>query len=200
MADFSETEMNIDKKDLLSVYEKISKFLLKDFEKKYENHKSMKHTWFIQNTVHGICRSLIIDKQLAIYIILGANPRREAWGNLKEKYEIDPLKFFLRKEIVSKGKVLDKELEFKVYFTDTNRNGDFHMKVTFGKKEKPVNIESEGFTLVKNGPKNVDDSKPKRVPEPIPEVTSDSKTPKEFMKDLNKFRMIDFLESSSDDE
>jgi hypothetical protein len=199
MAEFSETEMNIPKKDILSLYEKIGKFLVKDFEKKYENHKAMKHNWFIQNTIHGICRSLIMDKQLAIYIILGANPRREAWGNLKEKYGIEPLKFFLRKEIVSKGKVLDKELEFKVYLTDTNRNGDFHMKVTFGKKEKPVNIESGGFTLVKNGPKKFDDSKPKYSPESNTDVSLEAKN-KEFVKDLNKFRMIDFLESSSEDE
>ena len=192
MAEFSETEMNISKNDILSVYERMGKFLLKDFDKKYENHKSMKHNWFIQNTIHGICRSLIMDKQLAVYIILGANPRREAWGNLKEKYGIEPLKFFLRKEVVSKGKVLDKELEFKVYFTDTNRNGDFHMKVTFGKKTKPENMESEGFTLVKRGPKNSSDSKKSNV-----EVSSE---PKEFVKDLNKFKMVDFLESSSEDE
>jgi hypothetical protein len=197
MADFSETEMNIDKKDLLSVYEKISKFLLKDFEKKYENHKSMKHNWFIQNTIHGICRSLILDKQLVIYIILGANPRREAWGNMKEKYGIEPLKFFLRKEIVSKGKALQAKdssspkLEFKVYFTDTNRNGDFHMKVTFGKKEKPVNIESGGFTLVKHGVRNNVETKKEE---------KDSTPVKEIVKDLNKFRMIDFLESSSESE
>jgi hypothetical protein len=118
---------------------------------------------------------------------------------MKEKYGIEPLKFFLRKEIVSKGKILDKELDFKVYLTDTNRNGDFHMKVTFGKKEKPVNIESGGFTLVKNGSKNVEDSKHRNTPESNTEVSLEVKN-KEFVKDLNKFRMIDFLESSSDDE
>jgi hypothetical protein len=188
MAEFSENEMNISKKDMFSLHERIGKFLVKDFEKKYENHKAMNHSWFIQNTIHGVCRSLIMDKQLVIYIILGANPRREAWGNMKEKYGIEPLKFFLRKEIVSKGKILDKELDFKVYLTDTNRNGDFHMKVTFGKKEKPVNIESGGFTLVKHGAKHMDDPKPKSA--------SEVEKPKEILKDLNTFRMVDFLESS----
>ena len=129
MAEFDETMININKKDILSTQKRIVSFLMKDFDKKYNDHKAQNHSWYIQNTVHGICRNLVLDKQLVVYLLLGANPRREAWGNLKEKYNIEPIRDILRKEISGLGKKLDKSVNFKVYFTDTNRNGDFRVKV-----------------------------------------------------------------------
>jgi hypothetical protein len=129
MAEFDETLINIKKKDIIHTQQRIVSFLMSDFEKKYNEHKQKNHSWFIQNTVHGICRNLILDKQLVVYLLLGANPRREAWNTLKDKYNIDPIRDVLRKEITDLGKKIDKSVKFKVYFTDTNRNGDFHIKV-----------------------------------------------------------------------
>ena len=134
MAEFSETEFKLKRKDVLSMYEKITQFLMTDFESKFKSHNEQNHKWFVQGTIHGISRALTIDKQVAIYLILGSNPRRVAWGNLKEKYNIEPAKYILRREVVSKGRTLNKEFIYKVFFTDVKGNGDFHMKVIYFKK------------------------------------------------------------------
>lgn len=134
MAEFSETEFTMKRKDVLALHTKISKFLVQDFDTKFTNHHSQGHKWFVQGTIHGICKSLTLDKQLVIYLVLGSNPRRTAWGNLKEKYNVEPIKYILRREIVNLGKVQNKELFFKVFFTDLKGNGDFQMKVVFYKK------------------------------------------------------------------
>jgi hypothetical protein len=134
MAEFSETEFNMKRKDVLAVHTKISKHLIKDFDIKFKSHYEKEHKWFIQETIHGICKSLTLDKQLVIYLVLGSNPRRTAWGNLKEKYNVEPIKYILRREIVSLGKAQNKELFFKVFFTDLKGNGDFQMKIVYFKK------------------------------------------------------------------
>lgn len=134
MAEFSETEFNMKRKDVLAIHTRISKHLIKDFDSKFKSHFEKGHKWFIQETIHGICKSLTLDKQLVIYLVLGSNPRRTAWGNLKEKYNVEPIKYILRREIVSLGKAQNKELFFKVFFTDLKGNGDFQMKVVYFKK------------------------------------------------------------------
>jgi hypothetical protein len=134
MAEFSETEFKLKRKDVLSMYEKITQFLMTDFDAKFKSHNEQNHKWFVQGTIHGISRALTIDKQVAIYLILGSNPRRVAWGNLKEKYNIEPAKYVLRREVVEKGRELNKEFIYKVFFTDVKGNGDFHMKVVYFKK------------------------------------------------------------------
>ena len=150
MTEYTETEFNVDKKDVIQMCDRITKFLMKDFDKKFNQHKSLDHKWFIQGTIHGVCRGLFVDKQVAVYLILGSNPRRPGWGELKKKYDIDPVKFVLRREVVAEGKKLMENHGFKVFFTDTNRNGDFHMKVVFypyGSEDNKT--DAEGFTKVK---------------------------------------------------
>jgi hypothetical protein len=139
MAEFSETEFKLKRKDVISMYERITQFLMNDFESKFKSHSEQNHKWFVQGTIHGIARALTIDKQVAIYLILGSNPRRQAWGNLKEKYNVEPAKYVLRREVVTKGKTLSKEHIYKVFFTDVKGNGDFHMKVVYYKigEEEP---------------------------------------------------------------
>ena len=134
MAEFSETEFSMKRKDVLALHTKIAKFLVQDFDDKFKTHSAQGHKWFVQGTIHGICKSLTLDKQLVIYLVLGSNPRRTAWGNLKEKYNIEPIKYILRREVVSLGKAQNKELFFKVFFTDLKGNGDFQMKVVYYKK------------------------------------------------------------------
>jgi hypothetical protein len=134
MAEFSETEFSMKRKDVLALHTKIAKFLVQDFDEKFKTHSEQGHKWFVQGTIHGICKSLTLDKQLVIYLVLGSNPRRTAWGNLKEKYNIEPIKYILRREMVSLGKAQNKELFFKVFFTDLKGNGDFQMKVVYYKK------------------------------------------------------------------
>jgi hypothetical protein len=81
---------------------------------------------------------LLVDKQVAVYLILGSNNRRPGWGNLKDKYDIEPLKYSLRKELNN----LNNDYRFKLFFTDVNRNGDFHMKISyFPKVNSKINVE-----------------------------------------------------------
>lgn len=134
MAEINETEFNFKRKDILGFHEKITKFLVQDFDVKFKSHNIQGHKWFVQGTVHGICKSLNLDKQLVVFVLLGSNPRRPAWGNLKEKYNVEPIKYVLRREIISLGKKLEKDLFFKVFFTDLKGNGDFHMKIVYYKK------------------------------------------------------------------
>lgn len=180
-------DFKLSKDNVIDLCNKIKTFLLKDFDKKLLQHKKLEHSWYVQGTIHGICRDLLIDKQVAIYLILGSNPRRSDWGDLKAKYDIEPLKFDLRKEVVSRGKKLLNGYNFKLFFTDTNRNGDFHMKVTFYPFGSKVivneSFKSEGYL----NPKDLKESK-------------ESKDPLN-PKDLSKFeKMVTVFADSSDEE
>jgi hypothetical protein len=159
MAEFSEHEFSMKRKDVLALHTKIANFLIQDFDEKFKTHSTQGHKWFVQGTIHGICKSLTLDKQLVIYLILGSNPRRLEWGNLKEKYNIEPIKYILRREVVSLGKAQNKELFFKVFFTDLKGNGDFQMKVVYYKKgeeepKKEAFIPKLKRTLEQNSKEN----------------------------------------------
>lgn len=164
MAEFSETEFKLKRKDVISMYERITQFLMKEFENKFKSHSEQNHKWFVQGTIHGIARALTIDKQVAIYLILGSNPRRPAWGNLKEKYNVEPAKYVLRREVVSKGKTLSKEHIYKVFFTDVKGNGDFHMKVVYYKKGEEEPKKEAYVPRVKTNDTKKSDSEEKPQP------------------------------------
>ena len=182
MAEYTETEFNVDKKDVVQMCDRISKFLMKDFDKKFNQHKSLDHKWFIQGTIHGVCRGLFVDKQVAVFLILGSNPRRPGWGDLKKKYDIEPVKFILRREVVAEGKKLLDNHGFKVFFTDTNRNGDFHMKVvyySYKDGEKGVEAtDSEGFKTVKSKSNSYANAAYRGKDKPAPKPVADPKAAK----------------------
>ena len=137
MSEFSETEFNLKRKEVVSLQEKITNHLFLDVDKNLNQHRLKNHNWFIQGTVHGICKELGLDKQLVIFLLLGMNPKRPLWGKLKEKYNIESLKFSLRWPIIS---ICKKELPdniFKLYLFDSKKNGDFHVKIVFFKNGEP---------------------------------------------------------------
>jgi len=133
MSEFSETEFKLKRKEVVSLQEKITNHLLVDVDKNLNQHRLKNHNWFIQGTVHGICKSLGLDKQLVIFLLLGMNPKRPSWGKLKEKYNVEPLKFSLRWPIISIGKKELPDNVFKLYLFDSKKNGDFHVKIVFFK-------------------------------------------------------------------
>jgi hypothetical protein len=110
---------------------KIQEYLMKNFVENLKEHHSKGHKFFIQGSVDNISRDLFIDRQLAIYLILGSCATRKNWGELKEVQELEPIKYILRKEVVRLGKETLDGYGFKVYFGDTARNGNFKMKVDF---------------------------------------------------------------------
>jgi hypothetical protein len=127
---------------------RICEYLLTDFETKLKTHKDKNHKWFIQGSIHGICRDLGLDKQVAVYLVLGSNSKQESWGNLREKTEVEPVKYIMRRAIVEKGRTLFPDYGFKVYFGDQVGNGDFHMKVDFYPHPKKTDDDSTEFVKV----------------------------------------------------
>ena len=127
---------------------RICEYLMVDFETKLKTHKEKEHKWFIQGSIHGICRDLGIDKQLAIYLVLGSNTKEESWGNLREKTEVEPVKYIMRRTVVDKGREIFPDHGFKVYFGDNGGKGDFHMKVDFYLHAKKADDDSTEFVKV----------------------------------------------------
>jgi hypothetical protein len=215
MAEFSETEFSMKRKDVLALHSKITKFLVQDFDEKFKSHFTQDHKWFVQGTIHGVCKSLTLDKQLVIYLVLGSNPRRIAWGNLKDKYNVEPIKYILRREIVSLGKAQNKELFFKVFFTDLKGNGDFQMKVVFYKKGEEEPVKKAFVPRLKSSEQNVKESSDEEIIQVIPKNVirkyadaalrgKDSPDPKPIedpkKKIVRKATIAMLAESSSEDE
>jgi hypothetical protein len=119
---------------------KIQEYLMRNFVDNLKEHHSKEHKFFIQGSVDNISRDLFIDRQLAIYLILGSCATRKNWGELKEVHGLEPIKYILRKEVVRLGKETLDGYGFKVYFGDTTRNGNFKMKVDF----YPYPVKKEG--------------------------------------------------------
>ncbi len=112
-------------------HSRIKECIMENFVSNLKTHHEQGHKYLIQNSIHGVASKLIIDKQLVIYLVLGSNSIRENWGNLKEKYDLEPIKYVLRKEVVQLVKETLENYGSKVYFGDMKGNGDFKMKVDF---------------------------------------------------------------------
>lgn len=84
-----------------------------------------------------------VKKQLFLYILNGNNPYRpkddEVWGNIKAKFNLEPLRNQLLKDVFAKGKKVDKDINLFTYF-ETNNNPskkkDFIMLVYIEKRTK----------------------------------------------------------------
>jgi hypothetical protein len=110
---------------------RIQECLMENFVSNLKDHKEKGHKFFIQGSVHAVANKLIIDKQLVIYLILGNSSLRESWGNLKEKFGLEPIKYILRREVVKTVKETLENHGAKVYFGDMKGDGNFKMKVDF---------------------------------------------------------------------
>ena len=151
------TRVNMDfptpSKDLCEkTHKDIAEYLMKDFASNLKEHHSKGHKYFIQGTVHSICKDLFLDKQLVIYVLLGSNNLRKSWGTLKETFDLEPVKYVLRRAVREEGKKVFEDHGFKAYFGDQKHKGDFHMKVDFYKyNENPSDdkaSDAEGFKTV----------------------------------------------------
>ena len=84
-----------------------------------------------------------VKKQLFLYILNGNNPYRpkddEVWGNIKAKFNLEPLRNQLLKDVFAKGKKVNKELNLFTYFEANNnpsKKKDFIMLVYIEKRVK----------------------------------------------------------------
>jgi hypothetical protein len=110
---------------------RILECLMENFVSNLKDHKEKGHKFFIQGSVQSVANKLIIDKQLAIYLILGNSILRKSWGNLKEKFDLEPIKYILRREVVKTVKETLENHGAKVYFGDMDGDGNFKMRVDF---------------------------------------------------------------------
>lgn len=94
-----------------------------------------------------------VKKQLFLYILNGNNPYRpkddEVWGNIKTKFNLEPLRNQLLKDVFAKGKKIDKDINLFTYFEANNnpsKKKDFIMLVYTEKRVKNTE-ESKPTTL-----------------------------------------------------
>jgi hypothetical protein len=138
------------KDQCVTEYKRIRDYLMKDLEQKLTEAHAKGWSYIIKASVHGICRDLVLDKQLVIYLLMGSSAWRKTWGTLKETYDMDPLKYALRKEVSDKGRAVLSNMVFRLYFDNHNSDGDFKAKVTFNvyNPKKAVEEKGEETTLV----------------------------------------------------
>lgn len=84
-----------------------------------------------------------IKKQLFLYVLNGNNPYRpkddEVWGNLKTKFNLEPLRNQLLKDVFAKGKKVNSDINLFTYFeanNNPNKKKDFIMLVYIEKRVK----------------------------------------------------------------
>lgn len=173
----------------IAEHARIQSYLMIDFEKKLMEHHKLNHTYFIQTSVPNICRDLILDKQLVNYLLLGSTPLRPHWGELREKHDIEPIKYIMRREVVKQGTALLENTGFKVYFGDKNGKGDFQMKVDFypyKKKSTEVTPTAEDS----DSDAEVDNTKPTKWTKVVKKhrPTQTPRTPAQFQPKAKSFK------------
>jgi hypothetical protein len=91
-----------------------------------------------------------VKKQLFLYILNGNNPYRpkddEVWGNIKTKFNLEPLRNQLLKDVFAKGKKVDKDINLFTYFEANNnpsKKKDFIMLVYTEKRVKETEEKSK---------------------------------------------------------
>lgn len=168
---------NIPSKDrCVSESPRIGAFMMRNFEENLKSHHEKGHKYFIQCTTHNIVNELGLDKQFVIYLLRGYSPFRPNWGELKEKYDVEPLKYSLRREVQEKATAILNDKDFRVYFGDPDSNGNFKMKVDIRDKATETSAgtktESNWVRVVKKPfvPKPVDKTQ-------LPKVKMDSSKP-----------------------
>jgi len=84
-----------------------------------------------------------VKKQLFLYILNGNNPYRpkddEVWGNIKTKFNLEPLRNQLLKDVFARGKKVNKDVNLFTYFEANNnpaKKKDFIMLVYTEKRMK----------------------------------------------------------------
>ena len=110
---------------------RIQQQLMAGFTHNLMSHHERGRKFLYQGSTNEVAKVLILDRGLVNYLILGNNPGVEEWGHLKEKFDIEPIKYILRREVV---KIVRETLEgygAKVYFASPKKDGNFLMKVDF---------------------------------------------------------------------
>jgi hypothetical protein len=111
-----------------------------------EEEKTIALAKFKEDKTRTEKKEFNIKKQLFLYILNGNNPyipkdseKHTIWGNLKEKFNLEPLRNNLLKSVFAMGKEVNKEINLYTYFEANNnpaKKKDFIMLVYIEKRTK----------------------------------------------------------------
>ncbi len=139
------------KETCTEIHPRMVELYCKDFETTLNKVKKGDKGSWIHVRFQWMCGKLDIDPDVARYLLLGVNPARKAWGDLTANTGLTPVKFVMRKKVREMGEAALKGHGFKVYFTDSNREGNFDMKVDFYKHKVPADEDSDSVRSENNG-------------------------------------------------
>lgn len=110
---------------------RVQQQLMAGFTHNLLSHHERGRKFLYQASTNEIAKVLILDRGLVNYLILGNNPSNDEWGHLKEKFDIEPIKYILRREVVKTVRETLEGYGAKVYFASPKKDGNFLMKVDF---------------------------------------------------------------------
>jgi hypothetical protein len=140
---------------ILNAHSKIQGLFLDGFKDEIKSHLDANHTFLFgkNKSIWRITENLGIDKEIAIYILMGSNRRQENWGKMEEKFELQPLRRILTPMLVELAREVDKSHYYQISFTDSEKlDGNFKLRVDIKpltKKEETTENKNK-FTLVKS--------------------------------------------------
>ncbi len=145
------------KDQVVDIHTKMSELFLEGLQEELKSHMTDKHTFMYgkNKSVWRATEKLGISKELAIYVLMGSNRRQESWGNLTEKFELEPLRKTLTPRIVALCREVASGYYYQVSFTDRDKlDGNFKLKIEMkqlnkNKKDDSASVDSEGFKRVK---------------------------------------------------
>jgi hypothetical protein len=178
---------------------RIAEYIMKGFEKNLTAAREKKYSYMIQSSTHSICRDLHMEKTLVVFLLLGSNPIRPAWGSLNEKYGLDSVKYTIRNDVIARGKKVFTDKDFKMYFYDPKKNGDFRMRVEFFDpltEEQKAELEAKEKDKENTWSKVVSRAAKKVAAAPLPKIPvttkkSTTETPKTTSELLDRVRQLE---------
>ena len=150
------------KEQILDAREKMLTFFQEDFKNKVKSHMDAGHTFMFGNSLWRLTETHPeIIKEYGIYVLMGSNRRYEEWGNIKDEFDVEPVRKDLTPILVSLAREVATNYYYKIIFTDKPKSdGNFKLKMDFKtltatKKTSNASTEtdtdSEGFKPVKRG-------------------------------------------------
>ena len=145
------------KDQVVDAHTKMSEMFIDGIQEELKSHMTDKHSYMYgkNKSVWRATEKLGISKELAIYVLMGSNRRQDSWGNLKEKFDLEPLRKTLTPRIVALCREVASGYYYQVSFTDRDKlDGNFKLKIEMkplGKKtsDDSASVDSEGFKRVK---------------------------------------------------
>lgn len=138
--------------EVKDVYDKARSFFSEDFIETLKSHISDNHTYMYGKSVLKFVQKHEVQREVAIYVLMGSNRRESTWGELTDKFSMEPLKDVLSTEMLELIRKEIPEHQCKVYFTDRNKDGyndgNFKVKVIIDSNKKSDDTETDGFTRV----------------------------------------------------